>query len=163
MSYQFSKRFTQLTYCLIISAIIGISLSGCAIFGPQPTRVEAIIQAEADINPNLDGKPAPLVLRIYELKSIDTFQNSDFFSLYDDETSTIGKDILAKDEIEIRPSEKYNYKREANVETRYLGVIAAYRNIDNSQWRTTFELPQNKTSELVIRAGRLAVSINSKK
>ncbi len=138
-------------------------LSGCALFGPYPTHVDAIIEAGADINPNADGKPAPLVLRIYELSSIDTFQNSDFFALYDDEAATIGKDILEKYEVEVRPNEKYTYNRSLNLGTRYIGVIAAYRSLDHSQWRASFEIPQNQTTELLIQARRLAVSINKKK
>ena len=66
---------------------------------------------------------------------------------------------MAKDEVEVRPGEKYNYKRELNAESRYIGVIAAYRDIDNSQWRAIIEVPQNKKSKLAIHLGSLAVSI----
>lgn len=150
-------------FLIFIWFFILTTLSGCALFGPKHTRVEAIIESSPDINPNVDGKPSPLVIRIYELKSIDVFQSSDFFSLYDNEAAAIGKDILAKNEFDIRPGERYKYQRNLHAESRYIGVIAAYRNLDNSQWRATIEVPQNKTTELIIRLGSLAVSINTTK
>jgi type VI secretion system protein VasD len=158
------NKFSNLGFAwLPVISVIAIMLSSCALFGPGATRVEATIKSTSDINPNLDNKPSPLVIRIFELKSIDAFQNNDFFSLYDNESESIGKDILAKNEIEVRPGEKYKYNRDLNVETRYLGVIAAYRNLDNSQWRASIEVPLNKKINITIQLRKLAVSINSTK
>ncbi len=136
------------------------TLTGCALFGPSSTRVEATISAVSDLNPNLEGRPSPLVIRIFELKSVDAFQSSDFFSLYDNEAAALGPDILAKDEIEVRPGERYNYTRTLNAESRFIGVVAAYRDLDNAQWRASIKVPQNKKSTLSIHLGGLAVSVD---
>jgi len=142
-----------------VTALVSL-LAGCALFGPSPTRVEATITAAGDLNPNLEGRPSPLVIRIYELKSIDAFQGSSFFKLYDTEAAALGADLLGRDELEVRPGERYEYKRTLNNESRYIGVIGAYRDLDNAQWRASIKIPKNKKSSLAIRLGGLAVSVS---
>jgi len=155
-----SKRLIPAFTGVALVAMLVSLLAGCALFGPSPTRVEATITAADDLNPNFEGRPSPLVIRIYELKSIDAFQGSNFFSLYDNEAAALGADILARDEIEVRPGERYNYKRTLNDESRYIGVIGAYRDLDNAQWRASIKVPKNKKSTLAIRLGGLAVSVS---
>lgn len=117
------------------------------------------ITAAPELNPNKDGRPSPLVIRLYELKSLDEFNNGDFFAIYDNEAKTIGKTMLSKEEIEMKPGEKRHIDRTANPQARYLGVIAAYRDLDNAQWRAVVALPQKSHSKFNLYLGSLALSL----
>ncbi|HEY5307209.1 MAG TPA: type VI secretion system lipoprotein TssJ, partial [Casimicrobiaceae bacterium] len=84
---------------------------------------------------------SPLSLRLFELKSEAAFQTADFFALYDRDQATLGGDMLARDEVIIRPGETQTITRKANADTRLLGVIAAFRDLEHSVWRTSVAVP----------------------
>jgi type VI secretion system protein VasD len=47
----------------------------------EQTRLDITITAEAGVNPDDKGRAAPIMVRIYELKSEGTFESADYFSL----------------------------------------------------------------------------------
>ena len=161
-----------LSRCLA-ACIVAVSLSGCLadaagsvagklvekMFEPSPTRVEAKIEAAQDINPDYDGRPSPLVIRLYELKSPTVFNNAAFFALYDTDTAELGADLQNREELELQPGQALEIERELKPETRYYGIMAAYRDIDNATWRAVYEVEEASTAELAILVGRLNVSI----
>lgn len=55
-------------------------LSGCGIFGgtPEPTTLDLAISASKQLNPDIEKRASPIVIRVYQLTQIDTFNNSDF-------------------------------------------------------------------------------------
>ena len=145
----------------VIVSLLLVSLASCAAlgFGPKPTRLEVSIEASPNLNPNAEGRPSPIVMRFYELSSADVFESSDFFTLYDTEMPTLGKFILFRDEMNIKPGQLKSFKREAKPETRYIGVIAAYRDLDNARWRGLLEIEPHKKSKIMIHLGSLSVSV----
>lgn len=143
----------------VISSILIMALASCAMFGPKPTRFDVSIEASPNLNPNAEGRPSPIVMRFYELSSVDVFETSDFFTLYDNEMPTMGKFILFRDEMNIKPGQLKTFKREGKPETRYIGVIAAYRDLDNARWRGILEIKPHEKSKIMIHLGSLSVSI----
>ena len=147
------------------SLSIAILLSGCSIlgFGPSATQIEVTLEASPNLNPNAEGRPSPLVVRFYELNSSDVFETSDFFTLYDNEMATLGQFIQFRDEMNIKPGQSIAFKREAKPDTRFIGVIAAYRDLDNARWRGTLEIKPHKKTKIMIHLGSLSVSITDVK
>lgn len=107
--------------------------------------------ADNQINPDIYNKPSPLVVTVFQLKSLTNFKNSDFFSLYQKPKITLGDDYLSQEQIEIRPNQKMVSSLELLPETRYLAVIAAYRDIDKAQWNRVIKLNNRKKLQLVIK------------
>ena len=62
---------------LICTALI-FMLFGCA-SAPKPTLVQVALSAQANVNPDSRGRPSPIVVRFYELKTPTAFNNADFF------------------------------------------------------------------------------------
>ncbi len=129
------------------------------LFEPSPTRIEATIQAAEDINPDYDGQASPLVVRLYELKSPTAFNNAAFFTLYDGDLAELGADLQNREEIELKPGQAVEVVRDLKPETRFIGIMAAYRDIDNATWRAVRSIEENETAELTIAVQRLDVSI----
>jgi len=148
-----------LSYLLILSTLVACSSLPWPIF---PTRIDAQILASYEINPDANGRPSPLVVRIYELKSKTVFEEADFFKLYDEEAATLGGDLLTREEFEVSPGESREFEHKAHDDTHYLGVIAAYRNIQSAHWRTSAELELNSKNKLVINIGKQNLTINRK-
>jgi type VI secretion system protein VasD len=125
----------------------------------RPTKIEGYVAATADVNPDPSGRPSPVVVRIYELKSAEVFSSSDFFALYEKEAATLGADMLSKDEFELAPDTQRKFAVVAQPETRFVGVFAAYRDLDQARWRSSFAIAPNKTNTLAIQIGRQSVTI----
>jgi len=53
-----------------------------------PTLVQGSIKAAPTTNTDPRGRPSPIVVRVYELKSISAFNNADFFSRFDKDSET---------------------------------------------------------------------------
>ena len=97
--------------------------------------LQVTLIASDDVNPDVRGRASPLSVRILELRSRSGFDAADFFSLYDRDQATLGAELLAKEQYILRPSDTQGYTRKAQGETRFLGVVAAYRDLEGSTWR----------------------------
>lgn len=124
---------------------------------PLQLRVE--VAAAPDANRNPGGKPLSVVVRLYELKSQGVFAKADFFSLYDREGEVLGGDLIARDEITLAPGQFLPIARPLNPEATYLGVIAAFREIDQARWRDLMRLKPGMDNTLLVEVGANAVSI----
>jgi len=119
------------------------------------------IAAKADANRDPDGKPLAIVVRVYELKSHGVFAKADFFSLYDHESAVIGGDLITRDEVTLAPEQFLPIKRPLNPDATYIGVIAAFRDIDHARWRDVMRLNPLQDNHLEIEVGANTVSIRN--
>lgn len=107
---------------------------------PDPTRLDLTLKGGEDLNPNLNGRPSPLVVRLIELKNPVGFENAEFFSLYENAKQTLAPDWVAEEEVELRPGESRELKLRVQDASRYVGIYGAYRNLGGSQWRQVIQL-----------------------
>jgi type VI secretion system VasD/TssJ family lipoprotein len=49
----------------------------------ESDQINLKLTASDQLNPDLNGRPSPIVVRLFELKHPVTFENADFFSLYE--------------------------------------------------------------------------------
>lgn len=129
---------------------------------PDPTSIDAALEGSAGLNPDPNGRPSPLVFRIYSLSSPKAFDDADFFALYKNDEATLGPDLIAREELAIAPSESRVLQKELKEGTLYLGVMAAYRNINNARWRASVQLEPNDENLLRIRFDDLAVTLEAR-
>lgn len=112
-------------------------LTGCAtpVKETPPTLARFAFKASDGLNPNLNGAPSPIGVRIYELRATGQLQQSDFFTLFDADQATLGADLVRREEMTFAPGESKTIDRELDPQTRFVGIMAAYRKIDQIQWR----------------------------
>ncbi len=135
-------------------------LAACATDGGvKTTPLEFAIEADGAMNTNVAGEPSPLVLRVYELKSKALFEQATFFELLDMDTAKLGTELTGKREVELKPADKLEFKRETPIETRHIGVIAGFREIDLAQWRGIIDIRPELTNVIVVKLTALAVTI----
>ncbi|WP_446904268.1 type VI secretion system lipoprotein TssJ [Burkholderia sp. YIM B11467] len=121
-----------------------VLLSACAGGESKPKeaiRLEMTVDAKADVNPDDRGRAAPIVVRVYELKNDNAFKAADFFTLQTQDKTVLGDDVVKRDEVQLRPGEHRTIARRPDSETTAIGVIAAYRDLPNSVWRTVYTMP----------------------
>lgn len=158
------SRLTLITLCKLTAIIIVIGLltsCGKKNVKPQPTIIAAQVIVSPGVNPDASNRPSPIVLRIYELKALGKFKAADFFGLMSDDAAMLGKDLLHREELHLAPGVKQPYHRKVPPETEHIGIIAAYRNINEAVWKVMAPVPANKTSVFTISVNDLALSIQS--
>ena len=108
--------------------------------------------AGADINPDAGGRPSPIVIRIYQLRTDAAFTSAEFFALFDDEQKVLGPELISRDEFMVSPSEKRTIDVSLSGETRFVGALAAFRDIRNAQWRGILAAPRGGFTVTIERA-----------
>jgi len=154
------KRAIPLKLFVFFAA--AIMLAGCAT-GPKAPRMALNINAASSINPDLNGRPSPVVLYIYNLKASSIFNNARFVELYSNKQDVLGVDYLGVEEVEVSPGETMNLvQRELPEETRHLGVIAAFRDIDNATWRGLIDIKPGEKFDLDIHVENLTLTVEKR-
>jgi type VI secretion system protein VasD len=134
---------------------------GCAPKPPAPgaARLAGAIEATAAVNPDSRGRPSPIVVKLFELRAAGAFESADFFALVDREREALGTDLLRKDDVTLRPGERIPLDRPLDPETRYLGVVAGYRNLERARWRTAAVVAPDRVNRVLIRLDAAGVTV----
>lgn len=134
--------------------LLAMLLAGCSALSPfsSLTKLDLTLAAGDRLNPDLHGRPSPVVVRLIELRHPVAFENSDFYSLYERAEQVLPKDWVSAEELELRPGERRMLKLNVEPNSRYVGVLAAYRDLPHVQWRWVLPItPQRRTqAELVL-------------
>lgn len=123
--FRANKRLVMLFFC----ATSLLMAAGCA------SRIDLLVASQPNVNPDHTGRPSPVIMRIYELRSDLAFQQADFYSLFEKYMQVLAADILSAKELTCTPGMPYEVSYEPLPETRYLGVIAGFRQLERAQWR----------------------------
>ena len=108
---------------------------------PPPQPVVVHLQAAADLNPDSTGRASPLVVRVYQLRQDTAFLGADFFTLYDHDKESLAADLVTREEYTLKPGDARDLQMKFDPQVRLLGVLAAYRDFRNAQWRALYTLP----------------------
>jgi type VI secretion system protein VasD len=150
----------------IVIALFTLLLKGCGSepekpepTEPAPTLIQAKITVSNQVNPDVNGRPSPIVMRIYELKNLGKFEEAGFYNLFEEYESFLSSDLLASEQFHLRPGDTKTVKHAVAPETKYLAVTAAYRDLNQAVWRDSIRIKTAKTTRLEIILDRLGVSI----
>jgi len=148
---------------LIVSLSTILVLSGCGMSGgpPEPITVDLTISTSENLNPDIEKRASPIVIRVYQLTQIDTFNNSDFFALYEDDKSILAKDLKLREELEIKPNQSHIRPLDVDSASKYIAVLAAFRDLDKAQWKSFIEIDPLNPPPLKIELEEFKVSIST--
>ena len=162
--------WNQYMKVLILAVVILLS-GGCGKIGskpppattspPPPTLINVEIVASTEVNPDNSGRPSPVVVRLYELKNLSAFNAADFFTLYQNDSAVLGGDLVRREEYVLRPGGQKIYRRKTSEETRYLAIIAAFRDIDQAAWKGSLPIPANRTTNITVHLNRLGLALEA--
>lgn len=142
--------------CLFLVSVV--LLNGCAVANYVVDPYTNIrFQASDNINPDASGRASPLVIRIYELRAVDTFRSAGFFDLYDEPEGVLDTDLLSMDEVVLRPELVERLPRTLNEKTRYIGIVAAFQNIDEAEWKMILDASPRGYKDITIAVDGLAM------
>ena len=142
----------SLARLLIISTLMVttmVLLSGCG-GAPKRENIGLQISATADVNPDQQGRPSPIILHVLELNSEEQFNRLDYVSLTQSSGAALGPDLLGKTRLVLSPEDNRQLPLELNPQTTFIGLVAGYRDIDNAAWRTSIPISQGDTKGIYI-------------
>lgn len=147
-------RFVPLFFTLLL-------LGGCSVLSPfsSMTKLDLTLNSSYQLNPDLHGRPSPIVVRLYELKHPATFEGADFFSVYQRSKQVLSPDLIAQEELEIRPGETRKLRLSLQPGSRYVGVLAAYRDLSEAEWRYVIPIQEEKRNRLTLSLETLGLSV----
>ncbi|YCO02294.1 type VI secretion system lipoprotein TssJ [Vibrio sp. VNB-15] len=130
------KLINKAVLLILTSVLIGCSAANLVV----DPYADLEITAKHNINPDSNGRPSPVVIYVFELTSPTVFESQDFFSIYENYEKVLGPDLVNKYEISLTPGQKNVYHASMSPQTEYLGLVAAFRDIENSNWRQVIQV-----------------------
>jgi len=160
-----SDRRRRLIAGLLAAATL-TAMGGCASKPPKedkapppPPVLRVDVTAAANANRGPAGQALPIVVRVFELKAQGAFSGAAFFSLYDQESKTLGGELIAREELTLAPGQTRQIVKPLDPQTRYLGVLGAFREIDRATWRALVPLVIGKDNNLDVAVGANAIRV----
>lgn len=128
-------------------------MTGCADEpeGPPPTPVTADVEASPFLNPDRNNRPSPIVVIVYGLTDDAKFKNAGFFELYEQEQATLGDAVKSRQEFIIAPGDIKTLDLEIDPAATFLGVLAAFRDIDNAKFSAITTLTPGEPLSIQIK------------
>ena len=121
--------------------VLSLTLAGCSM-NHNTTLLHLSLVASEDQNPDVNGRPSPMIIKLVEMKASSAFANGDFFTLYGATADTLGPDFVTAETLAVRPGETVDLYLTLKPGSRYVGVVAAYRDMYGDNWR--YLLPLNE-------------------
>lgn len=138
----------------ILLIVIGLfGLSGCNMMSVSiaTTKFNLTVHTSQTINPSDDGSSSPVVLTAYELKSNSRFESSDFYSLYSRPAETLSPDLLGQQSLNLVADRSVTTVHDLHPDTRYIGVVVAFRDIDRASWRLLIPVEPESVNQAEVK------------
>lgn len=112
--------------------------AGDMLFGDKE-RLILTADGGNQLNLGEDGKPLSVVLRVYQLTSLERFAASDADTLWAEPQQALGNTLIESQEITLLPGigqvDQWPLQPAAN----YVGMAAFFRSEHNSRWKVAFD------------------------
>ena len=153
---------SKVKYCYLV-LLLTTAIAGCAgkAVVDQPANIALRLRADAALNPDINGRPSPIVVKVYVLTAAPAFNNARFFELYENDVAILGDDLIDVKEFEVSPGDTVDVDAAAlTLPARHIGVLAAYRDMDHATWRGMVDVLPNERSLIEIRLGAIGVAVD---
>lgn len=142
----------------VLALSVATAIAACSSAPAKPTVANAKISAATDVNPNAQGRPSPIHVRVLQLKEESAFLAGDFWALADNEQQLLGSSLVQRLEYDLVPGESKEFELKIAPDARVLAVMAEFADYRNAQWRVVTQAP-NKSLLDIIKKDRVAISI----
>lgn len=154
---------------LIVAGLGFIAVAGCSTINSKvggalnlDTDVALSFIADNNINPDDTGRPSPLFIRLYELKSPRQFERANFIDLYEREGEVLGADLLGKQTLKpLKPGDQRKDTLVVNKEAQYVGLLAEFLQYKNAKFKVVIPVTSRNVvaSSSVVRISRNSISV----
>ncbi|PWG63269.1 type VI secretion system lipoprotein TssJ [Sediminicurvatus halobius] len=171
---------------IVLGVLAALTVVGCGSTPPSAEiePVEGRIVVGPNLNPNAEGRPSPVYLRIYQLADSVPFTSASFEELADRDREILGASLISRDEFELCPLETAGavgagqarsrcqgevlpVTLDVRGDTRYLAVMGEFYDLHDpsGSWRAVTEIPEEGllglfgSREFVVDVRRATVAV----
>ncbi|KIH85995.1 type VI secretion system lipoprotein TssJ [Pseudomonas batumici] len=146
--------------------LLVLTLPGCTWFwadepAPPEPRIALSLEAALDSNPDLHGRPSPVIVRLLQLADSKRLEQVELFQSEAAAEQALGRDLLRQESLLLRPGQQQQQGFIPEPGTRFVAIVAEYRNIDHAQWWAWAEIDPTRSSRLTALIGRERVVLTS--
>lgn len=91
------------------------------------------------LNPDAEGKPLSVVLRVYQLTDLERFAASDADTLWDASEKALGNTLVEARELTLLPGIGQVDQWPLAKSARYVGMAAFFRDDQDARWKVAFD------------------------
>ena len=159
------SRTTRVRAAGLAAALLALALAGCgsapvpALLPPAKTTLVSTTIVGSNVNPDGRKRPSPVIVRLYELKSTALFESTDFVTLFDKDQAALGAELVSREEFVLRPDDVKAVNKTLAPDAKYIGVVAAFRDLERARWRVAAPVVANKTNTMKIKIDDVNVTI----
>jgi type VI secretion system protein VasD len=113
------------------------------------------------LNPNAQGNARPVIVRIFDLKATPAFESADYQALFEGPSEAVKRDIVAMEEIVVRPGAIQERNRNLASGVRMLGVAAAFRDMGDAVWHLAVPVKLGQRNFLLIHLDRNRIRVET--
>lgn len=128
-------------------ALLLWTVGGCG--GPKPPKCDKAellalnLEPQPVLNPDREGNPRSVVVRVYQLAGADAFQAATFEELWQSSSKTSDTVVGGPDELTLIPGRRETHSFKRNPQATHLAMTANFREYHpESEWKAWVELPQ---------------------
>lgn len=137
-------------------------LTACSSTTENNVDFRYLISAASDINPDIEGKPSSVIVRVYQLTNKINFENANYNELFESNHNALGTEFITLNEYFVDPDSKNDVDLKISENAKFIGVVVGYRSVDMVTWRTVMTVPEGsfwRGSGLEIKVEKLSVRV----
>ncbi|MEM7739948.1 MAG: type VI secretion system lipoprotein TssJ [Pseudomonadota bacterium] len=116
---------------------------------PQKPRTLTVNFAGAeDLNPALNGTPAPVQVRLFLLNDVEDFENAGYFDLMENPESVLSSALLGEEKLFVEPSAGATFKGDIDAAVTHVGIVVGFRDYDDGVWRLAVPVEKRRIGGL---------------
>nr|WP_300308099.1 type VI secretion system lipoprotein TssJ [Halomonas sp.] len=131
---------------------------GDVLFGKNE-RVIVALDADEELNPDAEGNPLSVVVRIYQLDSLTAFNAASADELWRSGKDSLGESLLAERETVMLPGKQVTDSAPMNPDTKYVGVAAFFRQVPDQRWRLVFDAAEMRKDGILTSPDGVALHL----
>ncbi len=114
---------------------------GC---GSTKQELELVFHPTNRLNLTEGGQPAPLVVRIYTLRSKDRFLQSTFKELWKRDAELLGDGLIRRVDLTLKPDKEHVVEMTADQEKEenYVGIMGLFRKRLPNRWQALIPIEE---------------------
>jgi type VI secretion system protein VasD len=134
-----------------------VALPGCSMFSSGPATLSTTVVASAQVNPDARRRPSPVVVRVFELKAPTLIEQADFVSLFEKDQAVLAAEFVSREEFVLRPGDSKPINKPLSPDTKFIGVMAAFRELERARWRAVVPVVANKKNVIELKLDGIVI------
>jgi type VI secretion system protein VasD len=150
----FFKKVSVICLCIFLTA--------CSSTSENNVDFRYLISATSDINPDIEGHPSSVIVRVYQLANKINFENANYDELFESKHNALGTEFITLNEYLVDPNSLNDIDLKISENAKFIGVVVGYRSVDMVTWRTVIPVPEGsfwRGSGLEIKVEKLSVRV----